>query len=85
MNMGQDRHMQMVGGNGGNQFRHYAGQNEMNQNGYNAGQDAGIQMGHNARILVGYNAGRITGSQIRQNPVQNQDKVLQLLRGGPLC
>ncbi|GKB84441.1 retrovirus-related pol polyprotein from transposon TNT 1-94, partial [Tanacetum coccineum] len=27
MNMGQDRQMQMVGGNGGNQFRQYAGQN----------------------------------------------------------
>nr|GFB51806.1 hypothetical protein [Tanacetum cinerariifolium] len=26
MNMGQDRQMQMVGGNGGNQFRQYAGQ-----------------------------------------------------------
>nr|GEV05746.1 hypothetical protein [Tanacetum cinerariifolium] len=27
MNMGQDKQMQMVGGNGGNQFRQYAGQN----------------------------------------------------------
>ncbi|GKC73448.1 hypothetical protein Tco_1119331 [Tanacetum coccineum] len=27
MNMGQDRQMQMVGGNGGNQFRQYVGQN----------------------------------------------------------
>ncbi|GKG39910.1 hypothetical protein Tco_0466687, partial [Tanacetum coccineum] len=26
MNMGQDIQMQMVGGNGGNQFRQYAGQ-----------------------------------------------------------
>nr|GEY08056.1 hypothetical protein [Tanacetum cinerariifolium] len=31
MNMGQDRQMQMVGGNGGNQFRQYAG----NPTGYN--------------------------------------------------
>nr|GFA96034.1 hypothetical protein [Tanacetum cinerariifolium] len=30
MNMGQDRQMQMVGGNGGNQFRQYAGQNAGN-------------------------------------------------------
>ncbi|GJS53746.1 hypothetical protein Tco_0627108 [Tanacetum coccineum] len=30
------RQMQMVGGNGGNQFRQYAGQNVGNQNGYNA-------------------------------------------------
>nr|GFB28268.1 hypothetical protein [Tanacetum cinerariifolium] len=33
MNMGQDRQMQMVGGNGGNQFRQYAGQNARNLNG----------------------------------------------------
>nr|GEX33665.1 reverse transcriptase domain-containing protein [Tanacetum cinerariifolium] len=35
MNMGQDRQMQMIGGNGGNQFRQYAGQNVGNLNGYN--------------------------------------------------
>ncbi|GJR90442.1 hypothetical protein Tco_0214453 [Tanacetum coccineum] len=39
MNMGQERQMQMVGGNGGNQFRQYAGQNVGNQNGYNAVQN----------------------------------------------
>nr|GEX04988.1 hypothetical protein [Tanacetum cinerariifolium] len=35
MNMGQDRQMQMVRGNGGNQFRQYAGQNVGNPAGYN--------------------------------------------------
>nr|GFA32806.1 integrase, catalytic region, zinc finger, CCHC-type, peptidase aspartic, catalytic [Tanacetum cinerariifolium] len=35
MNMGQDRQIQMVGGNGENQFRQYAGQNVGNLNGYN--------------------------------------------------
>nr|GEZ97141.1 hypothetical protein [Tanacetum cinerariifolium] len=35
MNMGQDRQMQMVGGNGGNQFRQYAGQNAGNSARYN--------------------------------------------------
>nr|GEY72923.1 hypothetical protein [Tanacetum cinerariifolium] len=35
MNMGQDRQMQMVGDNGGNQFRQYARQNVGNLNGYN--------------------------------------------------
>nr|GEW75017.1 hypothetical protein [Tanacetum cinerariifolium] len=35
MNMGQDRQIQMVGGNGGNQFRQYAGQNARNTAGYN--------------------------------------------------
>nr|GFD34299.1 hypothetical protein [Tanacetum cinerariifolium] len=39
MNMGQDRQMQMVGGNGGNQFRQYAGHNTGNLNGYNAVQN----------------------------------------------
>nr|GFA13926.1 hypothetical protein [Tanacetum cinerariifolium] len=33
MNMGQDRQMHMVGGNGGIQFRQYAGQNAGNLNG----------------------------------------------------
>nr|GEU65196.1 hypothetical protein [Tanacetum cinerariifolium] len=34
MNMGQDRQIQMVGGNGGNRFRQYAGQNAGNLTGY---------------------------------------------------
>nr|GEY94241.1 hypothetical protein [Tanacetum cinerariifolium] len=33
--MGQDRQMQIIGGNGGNQFRKYAGQNAGNPTGYN--------------------------------------------------
>nr|GFC88694.1 hypothetical protein [Tanacetum cinerariifolium] len=44
MNMGQDRQMQMIGGNGGNQFRQYAGQNVGNLNGYNEKEEAGIQL-----------------------------------------
>nr|GEY79817.1 integrase, catalytic region, zinc finger, CCHC-type, peptidase aspartic, catalytic [Tanacetum cinerariifolium] len=44
MNMGQDRHMQMVGGNGENQFRQYAGQNVGNLNGYNAVQNVENQL-----------------------------------------
>nr|GFD45813.1 hypothetical protein [Tanacetum cinerariifolium] len=49
MNMGQDRQMQMVGGNGGNQFRQYVGQNAGNPAGYNdvignQKQEAGIQL-----------------------------------------
>nr|GFB83318.1 hypothetical protein [Tanacetum cinerariifolium] len=39
MNMGQDSQMQMIGGNGGNQFRQYAGQNAGNLNGFNAVQN----------------------------------------------
>nr|GFD29816.1 hypothetical protein [Tanacetum cinerariifolium] len=43
MNMGQDRQMQMIGGNGGNQFRQYAEQNAGNLNGYNAVLNVGNQ------------------------------------------
>nr|GFB03538.1 hypothetical protein [Tanacetum cinerariifolium] len=42
--MGQDRQMQMVGGNGGNQFRQYAGQNAGNLTGYNDVQNIGNQV-----------------------------------------
>ncbi|GKE73137.1 retrovirus-related pol polyprotein from transposon TNT 1-94, partial [Tanacetum coccineum] len=48
MNMGQDRHMQMVGGKGRNQFRQYAGQNVGNQNGYNVVQNVRHQVVQNA-------------------------------------
>ncbi|GKD97201.1 hypothetical protein Tco_1381098 [Tanacetum coccineum] len=41
INLGQDRQMQMVGGNGGNQIRQYDGQNVGNQNGYNVVQIVG--------------------------------------------
>nr|GFC77342.1 hypothetical protein [Tanacetum cinerariifolium] len=54
MNMGQDRQMQMVGGNGGNQFRKYAG----NLNGYNAVQNVknqGNAAGHNGNQIRCYN------------------------------
>ncbi|GKB53602.1 hypothetical protein Tco_0904355 [Tanacetum coccineum] len=37
MNMGQDRQMRMVGANGGNQFRQYAGQNNKGMLGYQNG------------------------------------------------
>ncbi|GKA21823.1 integrase, catalytic region, zinc finger, CCHC-type containing protein [Tanacetum coccineum] len=57
MNFGQDRHMQIVGGNGGNQFRQYAGQNIGNQNGYkqviqNVVQNLGIQNVGNQNWLI---------------------------------
>nr|GFD01606.1 hypothetical protein [Tanacetum cinerariifolium] len=45
MNMGQDRQMQMIGGNSGNRFRQYAG----NLNGYNAIQNVGNQVAQNPR------------------------------------
>nr|GEY02664.1 putative ribonuclease H-like domain-containing protein [Tanacetum cinerariifolium] len=50
--MGQDRQMQMVEGNGGNQFRQYDGQDARNQNGYNVVQNVENQ---DARNQNGYN------------------------------
>nr|GFC79238.1 hypothetical protein [Tanacetum cinerariifolium] len=50
MNMGQDRQMEMTGGNSGNQFRQYARQNAGNLNGYNAVQNVGNQVAQNPRV-----------------------------------
>nr|GFA55684.1 hypothetical protein [Tanacetum cinerariifolium] len=69
MNMGQDRQMQMVGGNGGNQFRQYAGQNAGNLNGYNAVQNVGNQVAQNPRIQNDGN----------QNQIGNGNLVVVLL------
>ncbi|GKC83463.1 hypothetical protein Tco_1139180 [Tanacetum coccineum] len=48
MNLGQDRHIEMIGGNGGNQFGQYAGQVAGNQNGYNAAQNVRNRVVQNA-------------------------------------
>nr|GFA55357.1 hypothetical protein [Tanacetum cinerariifolium] len=63
MNMGQDRKMQIVGGNDGNQFRQYAGQNAGNLAGYNdvirnqviqnAIQNLRVRNGRNQNGLIG--------------------------------
>nr|GFB11285.1 hypothetical protein [Tanacetum cinerariifolium] len=63
MNMGQDRQIQMVGGNGENQFRQYAGQNVRNLNRYNAVQNVRIQVAQNPRVQnVGNQNGLIGAS-----------------------
>nr|GEX62335.1 uncharacterized mitochondrial protein AtMg00810-like [Tanacetum cinerariifolium] len=72
MNMGQDRQMQMVGGNGRNQFRQYAWQNAGNLTGYNdilnignqAIQNA-IENGNLVATCAEGNAGGQNGNQIR--------------------
>ncbi|GJT73818.1 hypothetical protein Tco_1033104 [Tanacetum coccineum] len=48
MNMGQDRHIQMIGGHCGNQVGQYAGQIAGNQNGYNAVQNVRNRVVQNA-------------------------------------
>ncbi|GJS94866.1 retrovirus-related pol polyprotein from transposon TNT 1-94 [Tanacetum coccineum] len=71
MNMGQDRQIQMVGGNGGNQFRQFVG----NQNGYNAVRNVGNQVVQNAVQKLGVqNVGNQNGI------IVVPDKVLQLRR-----
>nr|GFC91269.1 hypothetical protein [Tanacetum cinerariifolium] len=70
MNMGQDRQMQMIGGNGGNQFRQYAGQSAWNLNGYNAVQNVRNQVAQNARV---HNVGNQMGLiGVQGNGIQNQ-------------
>ncbi|GKA06381.1 MAK10-like protein [Tanacetum coccineum] len=70
MNMGQDRQMQMVGGNGGNQFRQYAGQNVRNQNGYNAVQ--------NVRNQNPNMNGNVVAAQAKGNANRNSEAGIQL-------
>ncbi|GJU10564.1 retrovirus-related pol polyprotein from transposon TNT 1-94 [Tanacetum coccineum] len=69
MNLGQDRHMQMIGGNGGKKFRHYVGKNIGNQNGYNAVQNNVNQNGNGnvvaARAKGNGNGNRNNGNQVR--------------------
>nr|GFA58108.1 hypothetical protein [Tanacetum cinerariifolium] len=69
MNMGQDRQMQMVGGNGENQFRQYDGQNVRNLNGYNVVQNVRNQNQIGNGNLVAErgegNAAGQNGNQIR--------------------
>nr|GEW99143.1 retrovirus-related Pol polyprotein from transposon TNT 1-94 [Tanacetum cinerariifolium] len=81
MNMGQDRQMLMVGGNGGNHFRQYAGRNVGNLNGYNDVQNVENQVIQNAsqnpRVQnVGNQNGLIMVSGIvDQNPNGNGNRV----------
>nr|GFA75554.1 hypothetical protein [Tanacetum cinerariifolium] len=69
MNMGQDRQMQMVGGNGGNQFRQYARHNAGNLTGYNNVQNIGNQNqignGNHVAARAEENAVGQNGNQIR--------------------
>nr|GFC41641.1 hypothetical protein [Tanacetum cinerariifolium] len=66
---GQDRQMQMVGGNGRNQFRENAGQNVGNLNGYNDVQNVENQNSNgNGNLVAARAEGNATGhngNQIR--------------------
>ncbi|GJT46190.1 retrovirus-related pol polyprotein from transposon TNT 1-94 [Tanacetum coccineum] len=87
MNMGQDRQMRMVGANGGNQFRQYAGQNVGYQNGYNAVQNVGNQVVQDAVQNQGVqNVGTQNGQIVvpgitNQNPNGNGNVVAARAEG----
>nr|GFA37103.1 hypothetical protein [Tanacetum cinerariifolium] len=67
INMGQDRQMQMVGGNGENQFRQYAGQNVGNLNGYNVVQNVRNQnLNGNGNLVAARAEGNATGHNDNQ-------------------
>nr|GEW01997.1 hypothetical protein [Tanacetum cinerariifolium] len=62
MKMGQDRRMQMVRGNDGNQFRQYVRQNAGNLNGYNAVQNVENQnLNKNGNLVAARAGGNATG------------------------
>nr|GEW47592.1 hypothetical protein [Tanacetum cinerariifolium] len=86
MNMGQDRQMQMVGGNGGNQFRQYAGnltgyndvQNIRNQNQIGNGNLVAARAEENA---AGQNGNRIRDAAYLQTQLliaQKEEAGIQL-------
>ncbi|GKB58380.1 hypothetical protein Tco_0914566 [Tanacetum coccineum] len=70
MNMGQDRQMQMVGGNGGNQFRQYVGQNVGNKNRYNEVQNVRNQAVQNANPN-GNGNGNVVAARAEGNAIGN--------------
>nr|GEX45657.1 hypothetical protein [Tanacetum cinerariifolium] len=84
MNMGQDRQMQMIGGNGGNQFRQNAGQNAGNLNGYNEVQNVENQVAQNPRIQnvgnqnggIGHYARNCTSRPRRRDAAYLQTQLL---------
>nr|GFA99105.1 ribonuclease H-like domain-containing protein [Tanacetum cinerariifolium] len=73
INMGQDRQMQMVRGNGENQFRQYARQNVENLNGYNAVQNVKNHVAQNPRVQNVRNQNRLIGVPGNGNQNGNAD------------
>nr|GEW78022.1 hypothetical protein [Tanacetum cinerariifolium] len=65
MNMSQDRQIQNVGRNDGNQFRQYAGEVAQNQQGYNAWQNGRIQGIANQNGTGNFVAARAEGIQLQ--------------------
>ncbi|GJU96524.1 gag-pol polyprotein [Tanacetum coccineum] len=69
MNIGQDRQIQMVGGNGGNQFGQYDGHIAGNQNGYNTIHNAGnqnVNQNGNGNVVAAWAEGNCNGNNCNQ-------------------
>nr|GFA55231.1 integrase, catalytic region, zinc finger, CCHC-type, peptidase aspartic, catalytic [Tanacetum cinerariifolium] len=85
MNMGQDRQIQMVGGNDGNQFRQYAGQNAGNPTGYNdvIGNQVNQNAVQNPRVQNIGNQNGLIGVQWNgnQNQIGNGNLVVARAKG----
>nr|GFD23683.1 hypothetical protein [Tanacetum cinerariifolium] len=83
MNMGQDRQMQIVGGNGGNQFRQYAGQNAENPAGYNdvIGNQVNQNVVQNPRVQNIGNQNGLIGVQGNRNQIGNGNLVAARAEG----
>nr|GEZ34499.1 hypothetical protein [Tanacetum cinerariifolium] len=75
MNMGQDRQIQNIGGNGGNQFGQYAGQVAQNQQGYIAWQNGGIQGAQNAVQNAGVQNGGNQNGLLVVPGITNQNET----------
>nr|GEV48325.1 hypothetical protein [Tanacetum cinerariifolium] len=81
MNMGQDRQMQMVGGNGENQFRQYARQNVWNLHGYNAVYNVRNQVAQNLRVQNVGNQNGLIGVPGNANQNGNGNLVAARVEG----
>ncbi|GJX65071.1 retrovirus-related pol polyprotein from transposon TNT 1-94 [Tanacetum coccineum] len=83
MNMGQDRQMRMVGANGGNQFRQYAGQNVGYQNvGFIAVRMARIRSVQNMDLIRNWAnwCSEYLGQDRRRGRCYLSDSVVDLLK-----
>nr|GEX21461.1 retrovirus-related Pol polyprotein from transposon TNT 1-94 [Tanacetum cinerariifolium] len=78
MNIGQDRQMQMVRGNGANQCRQYAGQNARNPARYNDVIRNQIGNGNLVAARAEGNAARQNGNQIRCYNYRGEEAGIQL-------
>ncbi|GJR06193.1 hypothetical protein Tco_0529177 [Tanacetum coccineum] len=72
MNMGQDRQIQIVGGNGGNQFGQYTGQNARNQNG-NGDLDEIEEVNANCILMANLQQASTSGTQTDKASVYDSD------------